>query len=72
MADSGAVRAGQAFVELLTNDSKLVKGLADAQRKFRAWGAPSVRWENRCSALAWPSAVLWPPRLNYSPKWERR
>jgi hypothetical protein len=39
MADSGAIRAGRAFVELFADDSKLVKGLASAQKKLTAFGA---------------------------------
>lgn len=39
MADSGAIRAGRAFVELFAEDSKLVRGLNSAQGKFQSWGA---------------------------------
>jgi len=38
MADSGAIRAGRAFVELFTDDVKLTAGLAKVQAKFGAWG----------------------------------
>ena len=36
---AGAIRAGKAFVELFAEKSKLTKGLADAGREFKAWGA---------------------------------
>ncbi len=37
--DTGSIRAGRAFVELLANDSKLVRGLRAAQTKLKAFGA---------------------------------
>ncbi|MCJ7543262.1 MAG: hypothetical protein MUP47_01645 [Phycisphaerae bacterium] len=33
------IRAGQAFVELFADDSKLVRGLKAAQAKLKAFGA---------------------------------
>jgi len=39
---SGAIRAGRAFVELFADDSKLVRGLHRAEMKLKAWGQ-SVR-----------------------------
>jgi hypothetical protein len=39
MADATAVRAGQAFVELFADDSKLVRGLKGAERKLKNWGS---------------------------------
>ena len=39
MADSSAIRAGRAFVELFADDSKLVRGLKAASTKLKAWGA---------------------------------
>jgi len=42
MGSNGAIRAGQAFVELLTDSSKLEKGLRAAGAKLKAWGT-SVR-----------------------------
>ncbi|MCG3179668.1 MAG: hypothetical protein BIFFINMI_02009 [Phycisphaerae bacterium] len=42
MASSGAIKAGQAFVELLADSSKLEKGLRAASAKLRAWGT-SIR-----------------------------
>lgn len=35
---AGAIRAGQAFIELTTRDSELQKGLKNAQAKLRAFG----------------------------------
>lgn len=42
MADSGAIRAGKAFVEATFQDNKLTKGLERAKKKLMAFGA-SVR-----------------------------
>lgn len=39
MASAGAIRAGAAYVELSTQDSKLVKGLRGAEQRLKAWGA---------------------------------
>jgi len=39
MANSQAIRAGMAFVELFANDSRLVRGLKAASAKLKAWGA---------------------------------
>lgn len=38
MANSGAIRAGLAFVELFVDDSKLVRGLRRAEAKLKAFG----------------------------------
>jgi hypothetical protein len=38
-ADSTAVRAGRAFVEIFADDSALARGLKSASRKLKAWGA---------------------------------
>ena len=38
-ANAGAIRAGRAFVELFTDDSKLVRGLRAASGKLKAWGS---------------------------------
>ena len=46
-----AIRAGAAYVELLVNDSKMMRGLAIAQRKFRAWGASMTAIGTRLGAL---------------------
>eukprot|EP00913_Durusdinium_trenchii_P005642 g5260.t1 len=35
----GAIRAGRAFVELFADDSQLVRGLRNAQRRLRTFGA---------------------------------
>lgn len=37
----GSVRAGEAFIELTTRDSKLQKGLSNAQARLKAFGAAS-------------------------------
>lgn len=58
--DAGSVRAGRAFVELGTNDSKLTKGLQAAANKLRTWGASissmgqqlASRWEPLTKMLA--------------------
>ncbi|MBN2581478.1 MAG: phage tail tape measure protein [Planctomycetes bacterium] len=42
MANSTAIRAGRAFVELFADDSKLVRGLRRAEKKLKAFG-DSVR-----------------------------
>jgi len=38
MANTNAIRAGRAFVELFADDTKLVRGLRAAERKLRAFG----------------------------------
>lgn len=38
MAKAGAIRQGRAFVELFTDDSKLVQGLRQAERTVNRWG----------------------------------
>lgn len=39
MASSQGIRAGQAFVELFADDSKLVRGLKAAEKRLKAFGA---------------------------------
>jgi hypothetical protein len=39
MANTGAIRAGRAFVELFADDTKLVRGLRAASAKLKAFGA---------------------------------
>src|SRR5690606_7163127 len=39
MAAGQAIRAGAAYIELSTRDSKLVKGLSNASKKLKAFGA---------------------------------
>ena len=39
MPSAGAIRAGQAFVELFADDSKLVRGLRGAEKQLKAFGA---------------------------------
>lgn len=43
MANTSAIRAGRAFVELFADDTKLVRGLRAAERKLRAFGASISR-----------------------------
>lgn len=38
MASYSGIRAGQAFVELFADDSRLVKGLKAASKRLKAWG----------------------------------
>lgn len=38
-ADSTAVRAGRAYVEIFAEDSALARGLKNASKKLKAWGA---------------------------------
>jgi len=42
-ATSGAIRAGRAFVELFTDNKKLVAGLRAAQQRLRAFGLGAIR-----------------------------
>ena len=58
MAESSAIRAGRAFVELFADDSKLVRGLRAAQKKIRAFGE-SIR--NMGLKLAGLGSVLLVP-----------
>lgn len=39
MAETGAIRAGGAFVEIFAKDAALMKGLNASAAKFKAWGA---------------------------------
>ena len=43
MAKAGAIRAGRAFVELFADDSKLVRGLNQAQLKLKRFGTDIAR-----------------------------
>ena len=38
MATAQGIRAGRAFVELFADDSKLVRGLRQAEKKLKAFG----------------------------------
>lgn len=42
MAETGAIRAGGAFVEIFAKDAKLMKALSASSAKFKAWGASMV------------------------------
>ena len=37
--DAGAIRAGQAFVEITADDAPMMKGLAESQARLKAWAA---------------------------------
>src|SRR5512133_3006131 len=39
MATANGIRAGRAFVELFADDSKLARGLKNAQKKLEAFGS---------------------------------
>lgn len=55
---SGAIRAGRAFVELLTDDSKLVRGLRSAAAKLKGWGASISGFGKKLAGIG--SAVAGP------------
>jgi len=44
MASSQGIKAGSAFIELLVNDEKLVKGLQKAGKKLKAFGETISGW----------------------------
>lgn len=58
MAAGQAIRAGAAYIELTTRDSKLVKGLQSASQKLKAFGA-SVR-ETGMKMFAGGAAAITP------------
>jgi len=58
VASARDIRAGAAYIELYTKDSALVRGLARAQRKLKAFGASARRMG---MGLAKLSAVLATP-----------
>lgn len=60
MADSGAIRAGKAFVELFADDGPLRAGLDQASRRLRTWGR-SLRRMGTEVALA--GGTLFAPAL---------
>lgn len=47
MASGSAIRAGRAFVELFTKDAKLIKGLAMAGARVKAFGSFVSSWGQR-------------------------
>ena len=55
MANTGAIRAGKAYVELGTDNVNLEKGLKAAQRRLREFGS-AVRSTGTCSPPADPSS----------------
>jgi hypothetical protein len=58
MATAQGIRAGRAFVELFADDSKLVRGLRQAEQKLKAFG-DSIR-NLGLKAIALGSAILAP------------
>lgn len=51
MAETGAIRAGRAFVELFLKDSLLIKGLAKVQARLRAMGAALIDIGKKTAAI---------------------
>lgn len=51
MADSKGIRAGRAFVELFTDDSKLARGLKAASARLKAWGESIASMGKRVMGL---------------------
>ena len=58
MAGTQGIRAGRAFVELFADDSKLVRGLRQAERRLRAFGDSIRNFGFKLTALG--SAMLAP------------
>ena len=58
MANSTAIRAGRAFVELFADDTQLVRGLRAAEKKLRAFGASISRMGRQMVGLG--TAILTP------------
>ena len=56
MANAQGIRAGEAFVELFADDSRLVKGLKKASARLKGWGE-SVTAAGK-SMLAGGGAIL--------------
>ena len=57
MASSQAIRAGRAFVELFTDNSKLVSGLRAASAKLKAFGANVARLGGQMMAIGGAALV---------------
>lgn len=61
MTATGGIRAGRAFVELFVEDSRLVRGLRQAQRKLQAFGAAvrgiGLQFTALSAAIAAPLAL---------------
>jgi len=51
MASSQGIRAGSAFIELLVNDDKLVKGLQKAGKKLKAFGETISGWGKKFAGI---------------------
>lgn len=51
MASSQGIKAGSAFIELLVNDEKLVKGLQKASKKLKAFGESIAGWGKKLMGI---------------------
>ena len=51
MASSQGIKAGSAFIELLLNDDKLVKGLQKAGKKLKAFGDTIAGWGKKLAGV---------------------
>ncbi len=51
MASSQGIKAGSAFIELLVNDDKLVKGLQKAGKKLKAFGETISGWGKKLAGI---------------------
>src|SRR5690349_5396452 len=51
MASSQGIKAGSAFIELLVNDDKLVKGLQKAGKKLKAFGDSIAGWGKKLAGI---------------------
>lgn len=58
MASSQGIKAGSAFIELLLNDDKLVKGLQKAGKKLKAFGDSIAGWGKKLMGIG--SAITAP------------
>ena len=65
MANTGAIKAGAAFVELFSDSSKLDRGLKDASKKLKEWGSSIATVGG--SVFAAGTAGLALPRRQRSP-----
>lgn len=58
MADSSAIRAGKAYVELFADDNPLSRGLKLAEQKLKSWGASVSAIGAKISGLAGAGKLL--------------
>src|SRR5690606_21361546 len=57
MAAGQAIRAGAAYIELATRDSKLVRGLQSASQKLKAFSASVGAMGRKFTATGWDIAI---------------